>query len=177
MSRLVAVGRLNAQKNYRRLLNALVKVKKKYPGVSLKIYGEGALGKEIQDMIKELGLEGTAVLMGRTNDIVHVLSENDLFVMSSDYEGMPNALMEAMAFGMPCVSTDCPTGPGTLIGNNERGMLAKMDDGEELADKIIAMIEDPERAEAGGRKAREFMKKHYSEDGIAREFYEKCTSF
>ena len=173
--KMVAIGRLNEQKNYKRLLTAIGTVRKKYSDIHLKIYGEGNLDSEIRSMIKASGLEDTVELMGRTNDVMGVLSENDLFVMSSDYEGMPNALMEAMAFGMPCVSTDCPTGPRALIGNDERGMLAELDDGASLSDKIIDMIEHADSAKIKGQRAKEYMKAHFSDEVIAKEFYEKCT--
>jgi glycosyltransferase involved in cell wall biosynthesis len=177
IEKIVAIGRLMDQKNYPRLLAAMAIVRKSRPGVKLSIYGVGELESALEKMIVKKGLGDCVQLCGRTDNVTEVLSENDLFVMSSDYEGMPNALMEAMAFGMPCVSTDCPTGPAGLIGDNERGMLAKLDNGEDLAQKIMFMMENTELAREKGKKAREYMKAHYSEDAIAKEFYDKCTAF
>ena len=87
------------------------------------IYGEGSLREQLQNQIDTLGLTDSVKLCGRTNDIVATLVEHDLFIMASNYEGMPNSLMEAMGVGLPCISTDCPTGPKELIGAIQRGIL------------------------------------------------------
>ena len=67
--------------------------------------------------MKDLGIEDAVTFKGRVSNVADALMSTDLFVLSSNYEGMPNALMEAMAVGLPCISTDCPTGPKDLIQN------------------------------------------------------------
>ncbi len=173
--RVVAIGRLNEQKNYPRLIEAICLVKEKYPDISLKIYGEGTLFDSIRKEISDHDAHKYISLEGRTDNVVRALQDSDLYVMSSDYEGMPNALMEAMALGMPCVSTDCPTGPAELIGNNERGILASMESPKKLADAIIEMISDSEMAKQKGLAARRYMKDTFSAERISMKFYNECT--
>lgn len=107
---IITCGRLEAQKNHKLLIDAFAEVVKEHPYAKLKIYGEGSLRNVLQEQINKLGLQDKAFLMGATNDVAKALQTADLFVLSSDYEGMPNALMEAMAAGVPCISTDCPCG-------------------------------------------------------------------
>ena len=133
---IVTCGRLTEQKNHKLLINAFAKVQKAYPFAVLKIYGEGTLREELQDQINALDLNEKVFLMGATNNVAKALESADLFVLSSDYEGMPNALMEAMAAGVPCISTDCPCGgPRELLGadslqlveiGNEKSMVEKI---------------------------------------------------
>lgn len=133
---IVTCGRLTEQKNHKLLINAFAKVQKAYPFAVLKIYGEGTLREELQDQIDALDLNKKVFLMGATNNVAKALETADLFVLSSDYEGMPNALMEAMAAGVPCISTDCPCGgPRELLGadslqlveiGNEKSMVEKI---------------------------------------------------
>ena len=83
----------------------------------------GSLREKLQQKINELEIVDSVTLCGRTSDIVSALMEHDLFIMTSNYEGMPNSLMEAMGVGVPCISTKCPTGPSELLGEDERGLL------------------------------------------------------
>lgn len=142
---IVTCGRLTEQKNHAMLIDAFARVKKKYPFVTLKIYGEGDLRKELHKQILDLNLDDNVFLMGATNNVERVLETADLFVLSSDYEGMPNALMEAMAVGVPCVSTDCPCGgPRELLGDNSRNKLVQCGNVNQMVDSICYYFENKE---------------------------------
>lgn len=142
---IVTCGRLVEQKNHALLIDAFSEVLKKYPFVTLKIYGEGALREKLQHQINDLGLEKKAFLMGATSDVEKVLQTADLFVLSSDYEGMPNALMEAMAAGVPCISTDCPCGgPRELFGEDASDKLVPCNDSAQLAEAICCVFDGAE---------------------------------
>lgn len=106
---IVTIGRLTAQKNHKMLIKAFYEISSQIED-NLIIYGEGELREELEALVKELGLENRVFLPGTTKTVPDVLSKAKLFVLSSDYEGMPNALLEAMAMGVPCISTDCPCG-------------------------------------------------------------------
>ena len=133
-------------------------IAEKSPEYCLRIFGEGPCRSEIVSMIKKLKLEKKVYLEGFCDDVHDRIKNSDIFVMSSDYEGLPNALMEAMAMGFPVVSTDCPCGgPKMLIGNNENGILVPVNDAKALADAVIYLIQFPAKKEQMGIKARESM--------------------
>lgn len=123
------------------LIRAFARVIKEYPEATLKIYGDGILKGNLQAEITQLGLSNKAFLMGNTNDVMDVLKTADLFVLSSDYEGMPNALMEAMAVGIPCISTDCPCGgPRELFGTELQDQLTECRNINMLAKTILEVL-------------------------------------
>lgn len=143
---IVTCGRLEEQKNHALLIAAFSKVVGRYPEARLKIYGEGSLCGKLQKQIDALGLHEKAFLMGATNHVEKVLETADVFVLSSDFEGMPNALMEAMAAGVPCISTDCPCGgPRELFGDDLVKQLVKVDKEDELEYSISNFMELSEK--------------------------------
>lgn len=107
---IVTVGRLEEQKNHELLINAFSKITNEIPEYKLIIYGEGSLRERLEQQIKNLKLEEKVLLPGVEKNIEEKIYNARLFVLSSNYEGMPNALMEAMALGIPSISTDCPCG-------------------------------------------------------------------
>ncbi len=151
---IVTVGRLEKQKNQKLLIEAFKKVESKHTDYKLLIYGEGSLQKELQEYVDELKLADKVIFKGKKDDIEKEIFKAGIFVLSSDYEGMPNALMEAMALGLPCISTDCPCGgPRTLIDNNNNGILVKVNDSEKMAEAINFLIENKNEAQQMGKKA------------------------
>lgn len=120
----VTCGRLQPQKNHKILIDAIVEVHKSYPKVVLKVYGNGDLREQLEDYITQKDANSYILLKGQTSDVPKVLSNADVFVLSSNFEGLPNALMEAMSAGVPCISTDCPCGgPHALINDGKDGLL------------------------------------------------------
>lgn len=145
----VNVGRLTEQKNQKMLISAFAEFKKTFPDFKLKIYGEGPLREELQKQIDDLGISEDAKLVGVVSNIKDEIYDASMFVLSSNYEGMSNALMEAMALGMPSISTDCPPGGSRfLIRNNEEGILVKVGDIGELANAMCKIAEDKKFARA-----------------------------
>lgn len=145
---IVTMGRLTEQKNQELLIKAFELVNKKYPDYELVIYGEGPLRKKIEKEINDKKLDTKIKLPGIVDNIQDVIYEAEMFVLSSNYEGMPNALMEAMALGIPVISTNCPIGgPKFLIENNRTGILIPIQDIRALAESIIKIIEDKKFAE------------------------------
>ena len=141
---IISVGRLEEQKNQEMLIRAFAdtfKVKKH--DYLLKIYGEGSLHNYLQKLIDELGIADKAVLVGQVDDVQKELNEAKIFVLSSRYEGMPNALIEALAVGLPCISTDCPCGgPRSLIRDGENGILINNENKNELVGAMCKLIDD-----------------------------------
>lgn len=171
---IVAIGRLTEQKNHALLINAFDSaVKKSSVNLTLTIYGEGELRKSLEDMVKSKGLGNKVFFPGWTSDVGNSLLNADLFIMSSNYEGMPNTLMEAIAVGVPCVSTDCPTGPSDLIKNHETGLLVPVNDEVSLSDAILNMVNNPENAAEMAKAARTFIWEEYEISSVCRKLMEK----
>lgn len=166
--RLVTVGRLSPQKNQELLIGAVYSIRKQGVDVLLDIYGAGDLEGRLKTLICELELEEAVKVCGRTNNIASTLSEYDMFVMTSDYEGMPNALMEAMGVGLPCISTDCPTGPNELIGKDERGLLIPVGDEEALKSAINYAINNVEIMKEKAEKAKKYIQERYAPKAIGK---------
>jgi glycosyltransferase involved in cell wall biosynthesis len=140
---IVTVGRLEPQKNHKLLLRAFQKIANRYPEEKLLLYGEGTLYRELSDYINKLGLHNRVQLKGATMDIPNRIYSAKLFVLSSDYEGLPNAVMEAMALGIPVVSTDCPCGgPRLLIRNKETGILVPVKNAKAMARAMDMVLSD-----------------------------------
>lgn len=172
----IAVGRLERQKNHYMLIRAFAKIAEANKKVKLKIYGEGSLYSELNDYIKQNELSDRVFLCGRTNDICKALQECDLFILSSDAEGMPNSLMEAMALGLPCISTDCETGPSDLIKDGVNGYLIPVGDEEALVQRMNDMIENIDDAIKMGKRARETIIESYTAEMSARKLLDFIES-
>lgn len=144
----VSVGRLfEYQKQFGLLIRAFKQVYEKHPDYILIIYGEGQDRKQLQDLIHSLGLKNAASLPGAIKNPINVIREAGVFVLSSNFEGIPNSLIEALASGIPTVSTDCsPGGPAFLTHNGENGLLIPIGDEKAMADAICQVIENPELA-------------------------------
>jgi len=153
-NRIVTCGRLVGQKNHKLLIDAFSIVNEQYKEAILYIYGEGELKERLEKYIVEKKLEEKVVLKGNTDDVKKVLAEATVFVLSSDYEGMPNALMEALAVGVPCVSTDCPCGgPRMLIKNEKNGLLVEIRNEKALSDAILKVLKELTYAQYLGSEA------------------------
>lgn len=151
--RIVSAGRLNDQKNYALLLDAFAQVYAHYPKYTLTIYGEGEERASLEKQREQLGLECAVFLPGLEKDMFSRLQEAELFVMSSNFEGMPNALIEAMAMGLPCITTDYSEGRGTVITDKYDGLVVPRQESKALSDAIVWCIEHPDGSEQFGLNA------------------------
>ncbi len=152
---IVSVGRITAQKNQLLLLKAFASISDKYPNYILKLYGTVENQDIYEDMltfIKQHEIQARVKFMGNTDDIPNEIRSAAMFVLSSDYEGMPNALIEAMVLGIPCISTDCPCGgPAMLIQDKKSGLLIPVGDVQALSHAMEYILSDASRAEAMGQ--------------------------
>lgn len=152
---IVAVGRLYEQKNYKLLIEAFSKISNQITD-NLIIYGDGPLREELLEIIREKNLTERIILAGRTSDVIGAIKNAKVYVLSSDYEGMPNALLEAMALGLPCISTDCPCGgPREIISDGENGFLVPVNNADSLAEKMLELVKNEELQKEFSKKARE----------------------
>lgn len=147
-ARIVSVGRLHPQKNFSLLIDAFSKLPSDFHEYTMEIYGDGELRSELQAKIDTMGLADRIYLRGSCKDIFDRIYKAALFVLTSDYEGMPNALMEAMALGIPCVSTDCrPGGARMLIRDGENGYIVPIGDTDALTQKMAYLLKNRKKAE------------------------------
>lgn len=171
---LVTMGRLSQQKNHRLLIDAFVCMHKTHPEHKLQIYGFGELQEQTAAYIREKGLQDCVFLMGAHNDVLQRIQSAEAFILSSDFEGMPNALMEAMAMGLPCISTDCPCGgPRYLIRHGENGLLVPVEDAEAMAAAMRQVAEDPDLRTAIGAEAKK-LRDNLSAEKICRQWLDFC---
>ncbi len=152
--KIVTVGRLEPQKNQKLLIDAFANIAALFPEHQLEIYGEGKLRNELQEYIKALNLEERVFLKGYHKDIIDKIHKAELFVLPSDYEGMSNALMEAMAIGLPVISTDHPIGGAKeLIENETNGLLVPVSDVDSLINAMNILLSDKEKRKEYSKKA------------------------
>ena len=155
---IVHSGRLVDFKNQQLLIEAFVKVHEKHPEYDLKIYGGDSFDgtKELLEETIEKHCAGEYVhLMGSSDELEKHLIKGEVYAFSSDWEGLPNALLEAMVLGMPIVATDCPCGgPRTIMEDRKSGLLVPIKDRDALASGMIELIENPEYAASLGKEAR-----------------------
>ena len=157
----VIIARLYPEKNHRLLLEAFEEVAQAVPGAKLLIAGEGTERRAIEDEITRLGLSESALVLGVRRDVSRLLAASDVFVLSSDREGLPIAVLEAMAAAKPVVATSV----GDLlylVSNGETGLLVPAGDARAIAGAMIELFNDPERAERMGARARRFIEENYN---------------
>ena len=145
-SRFVTVGRLAPQKNQRMLIDAFGSVYQKHPEYSLSIFGEGPLKDELNAYIEAKNLQNAVRLEGTSSDISKELQSSFAFCLTSDFEGMSNAMIEALCAGIPLISTNV-SGAKELLGDNEGGIIVPVRDTEAFAEAMNRLIESPESVE------------------------------
>ena len=179
---IVQVGRLDRVKDQETLLESMYRVHRKYPDYILRIYG-GDSGDGTKEALEEsIALHkagGYIFLMGSAQHLEERIEDASVFVLSSYLEGMPNALMEAMALGLPVVATDCPCGgPADLIKSGENGILVPVRNAEAMAEAIMSLLENAELAKEMGMRAMK-IGEHAGEAeifAIWREYVEKTLT-
>ena len=151
----VTVARLDdRQKNQSMLIRAFVRAAQVHPEYQLHLLGDGPDEEKYRALIRELGAEDKVKLLGKHSAPQEYIRRCRGFVLTSEYEGMPNALIEAMAVGLPCISTDCGGGgAAALIQNNENGILIDRGDEEALTKQILRLMEDETLCEKLGDAA------------------------
>jgi glycosyltransferase involved in cell wall biosynthesis len=151
---LVGVGRLTAQKGFDILIEAFARVAAKHPDWRLVIYGEGPDRKELETLRDALALQRKVSLPGLTRNIDTAFAEAGLFVLPSRFEGYPNALLEALAAGLPVIATSAPGGACEIVKNGKCGLLVRPGDAGAFAVALDAMMSDTSLRESYAKHAR-----------------------
>lgn len=150
--KIVTVGRCAKEKNHKMLIEAFAEMIVKYPEYELWIYGDGGLRKELMRKCEELKISDKVMFPGHVSDVHSRIADAEIFVLTSDQEGGPNALMEAMQMGLPCISTRCGVAD-EIIKDGENGLLIPVGDKEKLIAAMEKLIEDKDLARRIGMNA------------------------
>lgn len=161
-----AMGRLNCTvKGFDVLVKAFSIIAPEHPGTKLRIFGHGPDAQKLTDLARECGIEDRFEIIAGNENAIWEVAKSRVFVLSSTFEGFPNALLEAMACGVPCVASDCDYGPRNLIRDGENGLLVPVGGVKELAASISRILSDENLAKNISRNA--FMdRRKYSLDKI-----------
>jgi glycosyltransferase involved in cell wall biosynthesis len=162
---IAAMGRLTTQKGFDMLIDVFAKLLSYHNDWNLVIMGEGVLKGELKSITRELNIERSVVFAGRVENPFSILSRCDLFVLSSRFEGFPNALLEAMACGLPVVSFDCPTGPNKIIQHGINGLLVPPEDKDKMEKALHSLMEKKYLRELMSKQAVN-VSKRYAPDKI-----------
>lgn len=161
-NKIVSVGRLEPQKNHQMLLKAFAKVHQYYPNLQLEIYGVGSLLNTLKLQCENLGISQNVHFMGSKSNIHECIKDALAFVLPSDFEGLSNALLEAMMMGLPCISTNC-AGSDEIIINKQNGLIVNIGDATEMANAIIQLIDNRELSKCIGCNAAQSMSAYKKE--------------
>ena len=163
--RVIAVGRLDYQKSFDRLIMAWEKVVQKRPDWRLDIFGQGEWKEMLQKMINDRGLQDVVRVNAPTKNIGKEYSESSMLVMSSHYEGFPMVMVEAMACGLPAMSFDFKCGPKDIIKDGENGVIVPDGDIDALAEAMMKLMGDDELRKRMGEEAKKVVET-YSEEKV-----------
>ena len=148
----LAVGKLERQKDYPTLIRAFARLAARRP-CRLVILGEGSKKKEVEGLVEESKLTDRVSLPGWVENPFAFMARASLFVLSSRWEGLPTVLVEALACGCPCVSTDCPSGPAEILLNGDIGPLVPVGDDAALAEAMERVLDRPPDRQVLQRRA------------------------
>tara|TARA_R110000868_G_scaffold411734_2_gene708268 strand:- start:3372 stop:4496 length:1125 start_codon:yes stop_codon:yes gene_type:complete len=153
-NQVISLGRMSYQKGYDMLLDAWAIVDDKIIGWELNIYGNGENKEILKSKMKAYNFQNKVHINDAISDVNKKLSESQFYVMSSRFETFPMVLLEALSNGLPVISFDCPTGPKSILTNNEDGILVEPNNIEKLAKKIHLLIENYELRNRMSKKAK-----------------------
>lgn len=162
--RVVSVGRLTRQKNFTLLIQAFALFSSCYEDYVLEIYGEGEQRETLERFADSLGLSSKVRFCGFAKDVLERINDASVFVLSSDYEGISNAMAEAMALGLPVVCTDCPVGGASMmIQNGVNGILVDVGDKNALAAAMCDIAGNQEKSLGMSERSKEVVKRFSAE--------------
>ncbi|MGI9424895.1 MAG: glycosyltransferase [Hyphomicrobiaceae bacterium] len=165
------VGRLSEVKNQRLLIEAFAIVHRQLPQSRLAIAGDGPLRSELEEQTRTLGIASSVDFLGYRSDVAAVLSDIDVFLLSSQSEGTPLVVIEAMAAGIPVIATDVG-GLSEMLKDRQTGMLVPPGDARSLANRMLELASDKEKRYRLGERGRENAKAHYSLERMIRDYSE-----
>lgn len=168
--RIVAVGRLEPQKNHALLLRAFAAFAGTHPQYTLDLYGKGELESELRRLAVSLGIEDKVHLCGFSGRVREEINSAAMYVLSSDYEGISNSMLEALALGVPVIATDCPIGgSGMYIQDGVNGLLVPVGEAEAMCKAMCRIADDDAFSRSISRQGRKLREENQVEQ-IAERF-------
>ncbi|RGU93394.1 glycosyltransferase [Clostridium sp. AF15-17LB] len=165
---LINVGRFSPQKNHSLLIECFKDIVANYPDAELILVGDGELKADVQIRVNAAEIAGKVIFVGNVSDVENYLARADIFVMSSDYEGLPLSVIEAMASGLPVVSTKAG-GVVDLVHDGENGILVDVGDKDNFVGAVLSLIKDRESLKKMGEVSRKIAE-GYSVDKMVRDY-------
>ncbi|MCF8273427.1 MAG: glycosyltransferase family 4 protein [Flavobacteriaceae bacterium] len=163
--KVISIGSMNDdRKGFHKQILLWKHIKTIFPNWTLNIYGDGIKFKEYKKLIEKENLQDVVILHGRSNEIPKKLNESSIFIMTSEAEGLPMVLIEAMSAGLPCVSYDCPTGPSDIITNEKDGYLVDLNDEITFIKRLKTLMKNEDLRKSMGLQAREKAKNYLPEN-------------
>lgn len=153
---IIGVGRLSKPKGFDTVIRAFYKLLSKV-NARLVILGEGESRQELEQLVTELGMEDKVWMPGYESNPYKYLKKSKVFVLASLFEGLPNVLIEALALGVPCVSTTCKSGPGEILLDGEGGYLVDVGNADQMADALEQALTNQEETEKRLKRAQEML--------------------
>jgi glycosyltransferase involved in cell wall biosynthesis len=180
-TRVITITRLSQEKGVDVLLKAWAEVVREEKSLRLLIVGNGSLESGLKSLSCSLGIVESVDFVGAVQDVSHYLIGSDLFVLSSRSEGMSNALLEAMSYGIPCIATNVGGNTEALGGEEKEipkgayvfaknGLLINPDDVKGLAEAVLFFVGNQSEREEMGKRGRTYVKEHYSIDLVANQY-------
>jgi glycosyltransferase involved in cell wall biosynthesis len=164
--KLLSLGRLSGEKQIDRIIKAFAETAADFPEWDLEIYGDGPQKVYLSELIRDCGLEQRAFILGGTRTPWNVMAASDVFVMTSMYEGFPNALLEAMGIGLPCIAFDCPSGPREISEDGEAALLVSLNDQDELVAAMRRVMYDEHLRFSLGDRAKASVMTRFGLDAV-----------
>jgi len=171
----LSTGRLAHQKGFRYLIEAAAYVIRENPNVYFFLAGKGKLENSLKQQIKRLGIDRNFILLGFVEDVSSLLRGADIFVMTSLYEGMPNSVLEAMAYGLPVISTKV-NGVTELINDGKNGFTIKSGNVDEVIEKLSILVKEQPMRETFGSNAKRLVNDNFSVGRMVLELDEVLKS-
>jgi glycosyltransferase involved in cell wall biosynthesis len=166
---LISVGRLDRQKRPDILVEAFARVRC-HAKATLWIVGEGPERKSVESLVQKHGLRDNVRMLGFCRNPYSLMRQAAVFVLTSDYEGLPNALIEAQGLGVPAVATRCPYGPDEIVKPEETGILSDVGDSDAIAEGILRLLSDPERRRKMGNLARNNARRLFNKTAVMQQW-------
>lgn len=161
---IITVGRLEQVKRYDRLIRAFSRARKQQENLCLIILGKGSLEGELKALVKQLGEEEHINFVGFKQNPYAWIAKSEVLALSSEVEGFPNVLIEAMVCGVPVVSVDCKSGPSEIIKHQHNGLLVPEGDERLLAEALLTIIRDEKLRRKFAQTGKEFAAKFQVEN-------------